>query len=439
MSCNRDCIAILRFLKTDLNIVLRMPSSCEMLSEYTPRVAAFLHMFADASHAPYRFNKRKGISGHVVFFERCLVRAISKQQQATSLSSCESELYSIQQTAQDSVSIGRVVARILWGIGEIDEGVETEMVLESDSASALQLIQQTDIPKRSRHIEIRLLWLRSQLSEGKLSLYHRPGIVNMADLFTKCLGSHLFEKHRRALGFEPRDLPVSAVEMIGCDDDALMMASVGARDFGFVEVCCEPDSQLSVWTLKGGISYVGIVKDVQSKEVLRDVSKKVSGWIRDGVWVHIRVSTPCSSGSPLKHLSTGDVTVSDLEWESIMQSVGSFLRLGHSKSFELPFHNEIWSRSLTQKVLREHDMSHCCQVYLCQCDVQTRLGKPVGKSLCFASNNYPFSKVLHSKFGFCTCEEHASMSEINYSSTARYPEKLARGVLVAVKAAMKDP
>ena len=131
-----------------------MPSTCEMLSEYTPKVSAFLHMFADASHAPYRFNKRKGISGHVVFFEKCLVRAISKQQQATSLSSCESELYSIQQTAQDSISIGRVVARILWGIGEIAEGVETEMVLESDSSSALQLIQQSDIPKRSRHIEI---------------------------------------------------------------------------------------------------------------------------------------------------------------------------------------------------------------------------------------------------------------------------------------------
>ena len=43
-----------------------------------------------------------------------------------------------------------------------------------------------------------------------------------------------------------------------------------------MEVCCEPDSQLSVWTLKGGIAYVGIVKDVQSKDVLRDVSNKVS-------------------------------------------------------------------------------------------------------------------------------------------------------------------
>ena len=182
---------------------------------------------------------------------------------ATSLSSCESELYSIQQTAQDSISIGRVVARILWGIGEIAEGVETEMVLESDSSSALQLIQQTDVPKRSRHIEIRLLWLRSQLSEGKLSLYHRPGVVNMADLFTKCLGSHLFEKHRRALGFEPRDMPVSMMQVLMFDDDdEMLMNEIGPRSFGFVEVCCEPDSQLSVLTLKGGISYVGIVKDV---------------------------------------------------------------------------------------------------------------------------------------------------------------------------------
>ena len=45
----------------------------------------------------------------------------------------------------------------------------------------------------------------------------------------------------------------------------------------------------------------------------------------------------CASGSPLKHLSSGDATVSDLEWESIMRSVSGFLALGDSKSFELPF------------------------------------------------------------------------------------------------------
>ena len=51
-----------------------------------------LHSFSDASHAPYRFNNRKGVSGGAVFFERSLVRSLSLQQQALSLRSCEAEL-----------------------------------------------------------------------------------------------------------------------------------------------------------------------------------------------------------------------------------------------------------------------------------------------------------------------------------------------------------
>ena len=46
-----------------------------------------LHSFSDASHAPYRFNNRKGVSGGAVFFDRSLVRSLSRQQQAVSLSS----------------------------------------------------------------------------------------------------------------------------------------------------------------------------------------------------------------------------------------------------------------------------------------------------------------------------------------------------------------
>ena len=313
------------------------------------------------------------------------------------------------------------------------------MILESDSSSALQLIQQTDIPKRSRHIEIRLLWLRSQLSGGKLSMRHRPGVVNMADLFTKCLGSHLFEKHRRALGFEPRDIPVSMLRIFEDVDEGILVNEIGSRCFAFVEVCCEPGSQLSVWTLKGGIPYVGIVQDVQSKDVLSEVSQLVSDWVKDGKWIHVHVSTPCSSGSPLKHMTSGEMTISDLEWESIMRSVGGFLSLGNSKSFELPFHNSIWSRPLTRDVLNTACLSHFCQVYLCQVGLETSGGKPIGKSLGFAATHYSFCRFLHSRFGFCSCGEHASMYEINYASTASYPERLARGILGAVKAAMRDP
>ena len=141
-------------------MVLRFPTRSALVQHNPGPMKVFLHMFCDASHAPYRFNKRKGISGQAIFFERSLIRGISKQQQATSLSSCESELYSMQQTAQDAVSLGKIAGRILYGIGEAKQDTLVDMQVESDSSSAIQLVKGIDVPRKSRHIEIRLLWLR---------------------------------------------------------------------------------------------------------------------------------------------------------------------------------------------------------------------------------------------------------------------------------------
>ena len=56
------------------------------------------------------------------------------------------------------------------------------------------------MPRYSRHIEIRLHWLREQMREGLLKLRHRSDIKNPADLFTKCLSAKAFFKHRYAFG-----------------------------------------------------------------------------------------------------------------------------------------------------------------------------------------------------------------------------------------------
>ena len=81
------------------------------------------------------------------------------------------------------------------------------ILLESDSASALQLIHGIDVPKKSRHVEIRLLWIRSQIEKSVVRMKHRAGTENVSDLFTKCLSSQLFFKHRETLGFEERTMP----------------------------------------------------------------------------------------------------------------------------------------------------------------------------------------------------------------------------------------
>ena len=45
-------------------------------------------------------------------------------------------------------------------------------------------------------------------------------------------------------------------------------------------------------------------------------------------WIHVHASTPCSSGSPLKHFGTGGLSEADVAWEGIMKAVPKYLTLG---------------------------------------------------------------------------------------------------------------
>ena len=61
----------------------------------------------------------------------------------------------------------------------------------------------------------------------------------------------------------------------------------------------------------------------------------------------------------LKRFSGDEPTLSDLEWESVVQAVSGYLKLGNSGSFELPFFNQIWSRDLTRrKMFWQKDSCH---------------------------------------------------------------------------------
>ena len=93
------------------------------------------------------------------------MKTVAKQQQSVSLSSCESELWAIQMTSQDAVGLSRFVHRFLYGLGEIDEIEPVQIYLESDSLSAIQLLEGIDLPRRSRHVEVRVMWLKSQMEQ----------------------------------------------------------------------------------------------------------------------------------------------------------------------------------------------------------------------------------------------------------------------------------
>ena len=162
--------ALLRFLQNDMHVVVRHPAQSKILwSNGLFQGKPHLVCFSDASHAPLRSTKRRGISGGCLSFAGCIIKTLSRHQQAVSLSSMESELFALQAVAQEMCALGQVIGRVLMSFNE-SETDEIPGVLYTDSESSLQLLKNMDVPRRSRHLEVRIEWLKAKVNEGKLIL-----------------------------------------------------------------------------------------------------------------------------------------------------------------------------------------------------------------------------------------------------------------------------
>ena len=401
----------------------------------------FMHTFADASFAPYRFNGRRGVSGGVAFIEGSLVRSLARQQQSVTLSSCEAELFALQAISQEAVAFSSFVHRVYYGLGEADEKETPTILVESDSASALDLLKGLDIPRRSRHVEVRISWLREKLEKDQLRFVHRDGVSNVADLFTKCLPTKDFERHRRTLGFSRPEVPLH--DLVDSTRSSMLLMSALSRSresMAVVEVCCAPDSNLRKVCRASRVPYIGVIAEVESEDTFRQVRDFVDNQQqREGRWIHVHCSTPCSSGSVLKRFSeSGHETESDVSWRPIILASERYLNLGDSRSFELPKRNDIWARKETIDVLHNTGLSNIADIYLCQTGLVNQQQIPIGKCLRFCSTSPKFCSTLARKFGSCQCKEHAGLFEVTWKDTGFYNENLAKGILSAIRASQRD-
>ena len=217
--------------------MLRMPSiECEDLVD-DPNLGVMMHAWSDASFAPFRHNKRRSITGGILMFENSLVSALARQQQ----------MISIQSTCQECIGVSKMIHRIMFGIHEAVEEGEVVIQLNSDSLSALQLINAKDVPRKSRHVEV--IVLDELIQRGRLRLEFKEGSINCADLLTKCLGSHLYLKHRSYIGYCNLEAPIGS----------MMVQVVGEnKKIAFVELCCSYKSSLQKSCEVSGFKYAGV-------------------------------------------------------------------------------------------------------------------------------------------------------------------------------------
>jgi hypothetical protein len=281
--------------------------------------------------------------------------------------------------------------------------------------------------------------MKAKISCNALLVEHRAGTDNVADLFTKCLGTKDFLRHRTSLGFEVPEVPAKDLQRIR--DVMLFNNRVDQKqDIAFVEVCCGTNSALREACKVARMPYIGIVKRMETADMFQKVKEFVEVQQQLGYrWVHVHASTPCSSGSPLKNFSAQIESDADRSWKGIMDNVSKYLLLGNSRSFELPRNNNIWKRDETKRVLKQCGLQFDAEVFLCQTGMQASNGLPVGKVLIFCSASAGFCNLLTKRFGWCECDKHAGMYDVNWTQTGAYNRELAKAILAAVRAGRKNP
>ena len=419
--------ALLRYLKSDMRIALRLPCNSEIL-EAKGVQGPHLVAFSDASHAPLKTTGRRGVTGGVVTFQGATLKTMSRHQQLVSLSSMEAELHAMQSVAQEVKSIGKVVGRILRCIKEVGDSDFPEdlipAILFTDSESSLKLLKNMDIPRKSRHLEIRLEWIKEQVSRGLLVLEFRKGSRNPSDLLTKCLGTATFGFHRSSLGFEVFEGFINSLVKTG-------------KGLVIIEICCSRNSAMSRAAKRLGVHYVGIAERMESKAVYDELLRYLDSLRPVKVFVH--VSSPCTSGSPLRHLSSkGGVSQADVEWFDLFPKVKDYLRIGDQTSFELPWRNEIWGHSITKQTLKTAKHIYEVPVHLCATGFVAKNGKPVGKILGFTTSSRLLMMKLRKFYGSCNCKvPHAGILDVNWTETAIYNDELAttlvKGMIESLK------
>ena len=201
-------------------------------------------VYSDAAFAPMRVFERRSISGAVLIYRQVTLKCFSRHQHAVSLSSCEAELHALQSAVQEAIGLARTLAFVLKSLNLrkdlpalefLEEGeVPLQILLRTDSLSGKQLLESYDLQKKSRHIEIRLCWLRKLLSIGSLELSFVRGDLNLSDMFTKCVGQALFQRFREAIGFATHDLHLSVLVIKSHEETSELFEDLEGKPVGSV-------------------------------------------------------------------------------------------------------------------------------------------------------------------------------------------------------------
>ena len=112
-----------------------------------------------------------------------------KKQRVVALSTCEADYMSITYAIQEEKFL-----RSLYS--DMTGNEKDSVALYVDNQGAIALAENPVHHERSKHIDVRYHFIRSEVDAGIVKLLYVPSEENIADLFTKPLSKNKMEKFK---------------------------------------------------------------------------------------------------------------------------------------------------------------------------------------------------------------------------------------------------
>lgn len=148
--------------------------------------------YTDADYAR-DIDTRRSTTGYAFKIGNGIVTWRSQRQKTIALSTTEAEFMAICDGAKEAIWL----RQLLKDIGYEQKEATTLMI---DNLSAIRLVQNPELHHRTKHIDIRLFFVRDVYQEDTINLKHVESENQLADAFTKPLATAAFQSNVMRLG-----------------------------------------------------------------------------------------------------------------------------------------------------------------------------------------------------------------------------------------------
>ena len=215
---NADMTALrhlVRYYRTTSDLELRIqPKTRTRVPEGEPELLS-VEAYSDSDWAGCR-DTRRSTSGGMIYFEGAVLSFWSRTQTTIALSSCEAELYAINMATIEALNVKSTIE-------ELFKNCKTNITVYTDSSSAKSITSRRGVTRKTKHIELRQLFVQDLVANGTLQVTKVGTLSNPADIFTKFVSSETIQRQLHAVGLRCTKFE-HAIHVIRCVPSDLVEA-----------------------------------------------------------------------------------------------------------------------------------------------------------------------------------------------------------------------